>query len=93
MFSPTQLDPIVPSLTQKSVETATKHLFYHLGNLVNPVELPPASVSGLSTTQATEAEESTVEEDLELVVNISDQERAVPPSPAPARLESSQQLW
>ena len=34
----------VPSLTQGSSEAAAPSLFYHLGNLANPVEPPPSTL-------------------------------------------------
>ena len=96
----------VPSLTHRSSETAAKPLFHHPGVLVNPVAPPttepvasvsteeatsptqPASVSHTPAAQAREAEETELVEEVDLVVNISDQDRAAPPSPTPSRLKS-----
>ena len=89
----------VPSLTQRSPEAATKLLFRHLGNLANPVDphtttgeasslTPPARASSPPLTPIREAEDATAKEEPELVVNISDQERAAPPSPTVSHLKS-----
>ena len=49
---------------------------------------PPARAPSPLLTPVREAEDATAEEDLDLVVNISDQERAAPPSPTVSHLKS-----